>query len=378
MKILVISDNYPSSKFPNTGVFIYHLVQEMCKAGHEVSVISPQIFAPRKFSLDRFDYGEENARVYRPFVLSFGARKLVFFNTYLLVAMQQKFLIRWLIKRKTIRFDVVYTQFISNGLIAALTFPRNRNIFVDVGEYFNIDKVENWYGKAGYKTLLNRINAFVAVSPFVKTKLLEKGIKDERILMMPNGVNQNRFYYRNKKDVRIKLGLPLDEYIAIFVGHFIHTKGPLKLLEAAKIDGSTKLLFLGNGTQNNLLDSELILYKGIVPNPLVPEYLAAADVFVLPTHHEGSNNSILEAMACGLPIISSDLPEIRIQTNTLNSILVDPMNSIRIAEALKTLRQDVVLRQNFSEESLKLAANNTVKRRYESIIDFIEKFKGAN
>lgn len=371
MKILVISDNYPSSRFPNTGVFLYHLVQEMCVAGHEVNVISPQIMAPRKLVKGDYNYGEELAKVYRPNVISFSAKNIGPFNTYQLAAWQQKYWVRKIVKDNSIEFDLIYTQFISNGLIAAISFPKFQNIFVDAGEYFNIDKVVNWYGKSKYMQLLKRINAFIAVSPFVKEKLLEKGIASSKITVEGNGVNYRRFYPRDKSEMRKKLGLPSEAFIASFTGHFIPTKGPLKLLEAAKHDGSTHLVFMGNGSQSEQLDSNITLFKGVVPNNQVPEYLSASDVFVLPTHHEGSNNSILEAMACGLPIISSDIPEIRLQTRKDNSILVDSMSATEIGLALTELRTNDAKRKSFADKSLQIAQDNSVKNRHDRIFNFI-------
>lgn len=374
MKILIISDNYPSNRFPNTGVFLYHLVQEMCQAGNDVTVISPQILAPRKLKLNNKGvfYGEELAKVLRPVVISFSAKKTTLGNSYQLAALQQKFWIRKLVRKHKLDYEIIYTQFISNGLIAALSFPDERNIFVDAGEYFNIDKVVDWYGEKKYFKLLHKINSFIAVSPFVKDKLLQKGIELDRILIRGNGVNYKRFYPRDKKAIRKELGLPEKDFIVSFTGHFIPSKGPVRLLQAAEKDKNTKVVFMGNGAQINQLVGDKVLFKGVVPNTKVPEYLSASDVFVLPTEHEGSNNSILEAMACGLPIISSDIPEVRIQTSERNALLVNPLDVNAISKAITHLRENEELRNSMSQESVVLANENSVKMRYEAIIKFIK------
>ena len=79
----------------------------------------------------------------------------------------------------------------------------------------------------------------------------------------------------------------------------------------------------------------------------------AADVFVLPTLAEGCCNAILEAMACGLPIISSNLPFNWDILNDKNSILIDPNNINQIADAIQRLRDSPKLRSEMSEEALK-------------------------
>src|SRR5690606_40325536 len=78
--------------------------------------------------------------------------------------------------------------------------------------------------------------------------------------------------------------------------------------------------------------------------------MALADVFVLPTLHEGSSNVIIEAMASGLPIVSSDIPEIRVQCNDNYSILVNPNSVDEIAEALNKVLRNDDLRMRMSKQ----------------------------
>jgi glycosyltransferase involved in cell wall biosynthesis len=79
------------------------------------------------------------------------------------------------------------------------------------------------------------------------------------------------------------------------------------------------------------------LFKGGVTHQEVPELLSAVDIFVLPTLNEGSCNAIFEALACGLPVVSSDIPAIKEQLNEKNSILCDPKNIDEIKNSILTL-----------------------------------------
>ena len=97
-----------------------------------------------------------------------------------------------------------------------------------------------------------------------------------------------------------------------------------------------------------------------------------ADIFVLPTLHEGCCNAIIEAMACGLPIVSSNLPFNWDVLNDNNSILINPMNIDEIAEAIRILKEDPVKRDAMSKASLETASNLTIDKRVDKIFSFIE------
>ena len=87
-------------------------------------------------------------------------------------------------------------------------------------------------------------------------------------------------------------------------------------------------------------DCEGILFKGKLPHEEIPLYLNTADVFVLPSLAEGCSNSIVEAMACGLPVISSDLSFNYDILNADNSILVNPNDVGEISAAIKKLMDE--------------------------------------
>jgi glycosyltransferase involved in cell wall biosynthesis len=93
---------------------------------------------------------------------------------------------------------------------------------------------------------------------------------------------------------------------------------------------------------------------------------------VLPTLAEGCCNSIVEAMACGLPIISSDLPFNDDILDDNNSIRIDP-NSIReIRDAIKQLIDNPELMKNMSIASTRSAKDLTIEKRVKNIIEFID------
>jgi len=95
-------------------------------------------------------------------------------------------------------------------------------------------------------------------------------------------------------------------------------------------------------------------------------------VFVLPTLAEGCSNAIVEAMACGLPIISSDLPFNKDILDNQNSILVDPMNINKIALTIKELKENPQKRKEMSDFSIIKVKELSLGNRAYKILCFIQ------
>ena len=101
-------------------------------------------------------------------------------------------------------------------------------------------------------------------------------------------------------------------------------------------------------------------------------YLNSSDVFCLPTYAEGCCNAIIEAMACGLPIVSSDLPFNYDVLNSQSALLVNPSDIKAIADAIYLLMQNEELRKELSEASVARVKLLSIKQRAENVMSFIE------
>ena len=274
------------------------------------------------------------------------------------------------VKKNDIQFDVVYAHFLVNGFMAVKALADyDKPIFVAEGELKNINLRRTYYNPTVYSNLISKISGFIAVSPQIEDNLIEVGVSPDKIIIKPNAVDFTHFYKRDRIEMRKKHGLPLDRKLVIFVGRFVEDKGPVRVLEAVEKINNINIIYVGGGSQK--LESEKIVFKNKVTIDLVPELLSAADVFVLPTLHEGSCNAIVEAMACGLPIVSSDIPEIRFQCDPSCSILVDPMNVGAIEKAIIEIISDENKQEEMSKAALGYSEQFELTKRAESILKFI-------
>ena len=170
---------------------------------------------------------------------------------------------------------------------------------------------------------------------------------------------------------RSKYGFNSDDFIVIFVGGFIERKGIKELSMAInRIDG-IKSIFVGRG--NLKPQCHDILFEGPVSHNKLCSYMNCADIFVLPTKAEGCCNAIIEALACGLPVVSSNKS---FNNDTLNdkcSIRLDETNVDEIEQAIKTLKDNPDIRNNMSKEAIEQSKQLTIEVRARKIKEFIFK-----
>jgi glycosyltransferase involved in cell wall biosynthesis len=180
-----------------------------------------------------------------------------------------------------------------------------------------------------WRKALNRAEGIIIQSPL----LLEKAYdyKVAKPIYIPSGVDTQRFRKVSEEEkclLRSKLGLCLENVIITYTARYISGKNQITLLKAVeKIHkeirpGKVTLVLIGatefkdaSSNEQELRDyvrkqnlEEVVLF---VNNALrVEDYLGASDIFVLPTLDEAMSNSALEAMAAGLPIIASNIPQV--------------------------------------------------------------------
>jgi D-inositol-3-phosphate glycosyltransferase len=165
------------------------------------------------------------------------------------------------------------------------------------------------------RTLLPKCHARVVLSRAKQHEIAAAyGMEPARFHVVPAGVDQEVFSPASRSErlaIRERLGLPRDAFVYLFVGRFSPEKNPGGLLDAFSRMASqqgTVLAMVGPGEDALRADvlrlglSERVIMPGKVLQPL--DWYRAADVFVLPSLSEGFGQVLLEAMACGLPVVA--------------------------------------------------------------------------
>lgn len=382
MHILFVGQ-YPNKLYPYRNVFFRNIIYEMADKGIECTVIDPvsvtcrDSLITKHLSDIRFrsvEYTEKNnpVTVYRPKYVSYSAIHIGAFNSGIMSEKSFRRCAAKTAEQLQDKFDAVYGHFFIGGGLAAVEIGRQRNIpaFVAYGECDYNEEVV-WKYRELDKTDIEGLSGIIAVSSSNAAILESKEIfSDIPILVAPNGVDGALFYKRDKSLCRNKLSLPQDKFIVSFVGGFIERKGDKRLLEAANKLDDVYLVFAGKG--DNPPSGERVLMCRPAEHDEIPVLLNAADAFCLPTLKEGCCNAIIEAMACGLPVISSDMPFNRDILDADNALLVDPCDIDDISKAIMRLKSDGELMERMSEASLESAEKLTISTRADSIIGFIE------
>jgi glycosyltransferase involved in cell wall biosynthesis len=216
--------------------------------------------------------------------------------------------------------------------------------------------------------VLKNAGAVIALTKDMKE--IMKRIFGRDIYIIPNGINLDAF---KRPPIKSVPNLKSKDYekVILFIGRLHPVKGVRYLIQAINILSAegmvgVKLVIVGEGEERRSLEDyvkqlhlkEQVIFVGKIPNKKVPDYMAIADVFVLPSLSEGLPLVILEAMASGLPIIATrigGLPEIIENGN--NGFLVQPKNPKEIAEKLKLLLYNRELVEKMSQNNKKKAMN---------------------
>lgn len=369
MNICIITPRYPTSLDPTAMPFVQQLAWALTDLGNTCTVICPQNFSKK---LNR-EYVEKTPRggdvkVYLPNTLHLGQQKVLGFNTALLTthffwkAAKQ-------VVEKLPKQDVVYGHFITPSGITAARLHREFGIpaFLGYGESSSWS-IEHYGADKVRKELFEDLAGVVAVSS-KNAEVLRRfdTVPEESVKVFPNGFDDTIFYPRDKKEAREKLGLPQDVFIVSFVGHFIARKGIDKLIPAVEQAG-VKVICAGKGPIDP--SGESCLFANTIGHEELPWFYSASDAFVLPTLNEGCCNAIVEALACGLPIVSSDLPFNYDILDETNALLVDPADVKALTDSICKLRDDPALRQKLSQGSLARAKTLTLQQRAKNIQQF--------
>jgi len=196
------------------------------------------------------------------------------------------------------------------------------------------------------RSALRGAGAVVAVSRALADKAVALGTQAARVHVLYNGVDRALFTPGSRREARAKLHLDADDPLLLFVGNLKASKGCLDLLEAfptlLALRPQARLVYVGAGScRKELIHraaalgcAERVQLAGAATHAELGDWFRAADLLCLPSHNEGVPNVVLEAMACGIPVVASRVGGIPEVLPDFAGILVPPQDRASLSAAL--------------------------------------------
>jgi teichuronic acid biosynthesis glycosyltransferase TuaC len=213
--------------------------------------------------------------------------------------------------------------------------------------YRNQPRKRYWMGWA-----LRRANHVVAVSEGLRELAIELGVDPERATVIPNGINTEIFHPRDRERGRARYGIARDEHVILTAGDLAELKGHHRVIHAVSVlggEGRAVRHFIVGGTGRSgrfaavLRDQvdreglhDRVRFLGGIPQDHLAELMSAVDVFCLASSTEGWPNVVNEALACGTPVVATDVGAVRqMITSPEYGIIVPPADAEALTNGLR-------------------------------------------
>ncbi|MFF7634659.1 glycosyltransferase family 4 protein [Kitasatospora sp. NPDC008050] len=202
------------------------------------------------------------------------------------------------------------------------------------------------YGVFG-RLLLRRARRVLVLNDTVRAFTRDHGARPHAVRQLANGVDTVLFHppasAAEVRQVRERYGLPVDRVLVLFVGRLVPKKG-YDLLRAAA-DPAYELVFVGTGAGERTAGAAGVHHLGALAPEQVAEVYRACDVFALPSTAEGFPLTVQEAMAAGLPVVTTDDPGYAPYALDRAGVSLLPRDAARLRDELVALAADAPRRE---------------------------------
>ncbi|MEH7332817.1 glycosyltransferase [Neobacillus drentensis] len=345
-KVTVISNMYPTSEHKSFGIFVKNQVEALRSKGLDVDVLA--IDNPNKGKLNLL-------KKYGKWMLKFGVHLLF----------------------KGSKTSVVHAHYVfPSGWLAKWYKKLFGARFIVTAHGGDIDKMVKKSGRIQTMTrnILADADHVIAVGQELFATLEKDfGVPRPKLSLINMGVNLNVFKQVDKVQARKQCGIPEGKTPLLFVGNIIEQKGVNELIEAYSLLKNDypdyELYILGSNKDQGYFQkiktmiakeglTESIHFLGTKNQAEVALWMAAAEVFILPSHIEGFGLVALEAMACGTPVVGTNVGGLKYLLDEGNGILVEVNNTDSLKKGIITVLESTEVKQELIRNGLEMAKEN--------------------
>lgn len=337
MKICLVTTSFPRWAGDSQGTFVWELARFIASLGVEILVISMHSPGARKH--ERI----ENVEIIRPrywlpekweMLKRTGGGLPVTWRKYPLARIQilPFFLVCALAVIRHARFcDLIHAHWTLSAAAASLGQPIHKHrilLTVQGSDVFQVP--QHPIGAVFTRATLSRCDLIVALSKALEERVIQLGVEPSKLRVIPNGVDTSQF---------VPLDVEAREPLILFVGSLIQRKGVKYLIQAMPdvfvSFPNFRLVIVGEGPEASYLQTltrelkieDRTLFTGPLPHQEVRKLMQRAKILVLPSLEEGMGVVLVEALACGTPVVASCVDGIRDVITPDVGILVPPANS---------------------------------------------------
>jgi glycosyltransferase involved in cell wall biosynthesis len=189
-------------------------------------------------------------------------------------------------------------------------------------------------------------SAVICVSEAIRQRALALGVPADKLVVIHNGVDADRFFPMPRAAARVAVGVAEQRKLILFVGNVLATKGVRELFTAFRNLSNARpeldLVVVGDGPELAWLEDQTkasglgprVRLVGRLPHDALGVWFNAADLVCLPSYNEGLPNVLLEAMACGVPCVATRVGGIPEAIDATSGELVEPRDANGLALAL--------------------------------------------
>jgi teichuronic acid biosynthesis glycosyltransferase TuaC len=322
-KVLSLSTNYPRPDDPHRGLFVRSRLQHVAEI-LPVRVVSPVALV--EYGGRKQAEGQAPARRRDGNLDVFHPRWVYppmggMANGWFLAARLLPFLRAM---RREFPFSVVDAHFGHPEGVAASLLGAALGVPFTVTLRGSEVMHAQWRGRKRWIAwAMRRAARVIAVAESLRRFAIGLGVDPERVRTIPNGVDADVFYPRPYAESRARLGMPADRPVILTAGHLIELKGHhravLALAELRKRGSRAELWIIGGAGRVASFEAQIrdavrrheledaVRFVGAVPQAVLAEHMSAADVFCLASSREGWPNVVHEALACGAPVVATNV-----------------------------------------------------------------------